>query len=230
MSLVSTVKGKYYWAKQKPLFWANLLLAALTWLVVCVYPGPLTDAGPSDTRIRVWAMFLQLLGAWFVWYDLTGTAREFGKGGLIGGTWAWLKAAIGTQTISAPLVTSGAVFLGGRVRASARRTPPPESSPEVRLDALEFNLSRIDNDLSDALREIDANAAMHSEGLTAERRAREAANKALDEKLQRSIVGNYSCLLFGALWVAVGIVLSSLSPEIAKAAAGQWSQVWKALY
>lgn len=229
MNLTGFIRGRWSWAKQKPLFWGNLALLGITLLVMFAYPGPITEAGPSDARLRIWGMLLQLLGAYTVWHDLTSAARVFGKGGFITSTWEWLKKCLGTQHIAVGCMTGSAACIGGRASCTQRRAAPADAPIEARLEALEFNLARVDDDLSAAIREIDENASMHSTKLSEERQAREAADLALENRLQDTIVGNYAVLAFGALWLVAGIVISTLAPEIVKTVAGQWPQVWKAI-
>lgn len=229
MNLAGFIRGRWSWAKQKPLFWGNLALLAITLQIIFAYPGPITDTGPSDIRLRIWGMFLQLLGAYTVWHDLTRSARAFGKGGFLKSTWEWLKKCLGARHIVSACATGSIGIIGGRARVTQRRSPPADVPIDARLEALEFNLARIDDDLSAALREIDENTSKYSTKLSEERQAREAAVRALESRLQDAIVGNFTVLAFGALWVVVGIVISTLAPEIVKVVAGQWTQVWTAM-
>ena len=61
--LAAFVRRKWRWAREKPYAWASLALVAGTFIVLFVWPGP------SDTRLRLWSLGLQLIGAWNVWHD-----------------------------------------------------------------------------------------------------------------------------------------------------------------
>lgn len=225
-SPINFLRVKWCWAKEKPLVWASLALLTGTVLFVFMLPGPVTDAGPSDFRIRAWAMILQVIGAWTVWHDLTNSARTFGKGEVLKGTWEWLKAGIFGRTITLQADASSHYLVGGRARLIQRRAITPDAPTEVRLAALEYNLQKIDDDLTSAYTEIDVSAAALKGQIGEESKKREEAHSKLEGRLKDAIVGNYGMLLFGAWWVLIGIVLSSLSPEIARIAAGQWAKVW----
>lgn len=223
------IKAKWAWASEKPLFWANLVLAGLTALWIFVYPGPNTEAGPSDFRIRTWGMFLQLLGAVTVWLDLTDSARKFGKGGFLKSTWKWLKAGIFGRTITLHVAGSQHTITGGKARIKQRRTIDPRSPIDSRMEALEYNLNKIDEDLTGAYKEIADSASELKEQIKSETANRQEAHKGLQKDLQEAIVGNYTKLAFGAAWVVVGIVISAWAPELAKMVAGQWSAVVRAI-
>lgn len=226
---LGALRAKWAWAAEKPLFWANLILTSGTLLWVFIYPGPITEAGPSDFRLKTWGMFLQLLGAYTVWHDLTSAAQAFGKGGFLKGTWEWLKAGLFGRTLAVHGSASGSVTFSGSARAKQRRDTPSSAPIESRVEALEFNLSRLDDELSLAFKTIEEGAAKFNQQLREESKKREEAHKELEKSLQDAIAGNYSVLAFGAFWVVIGIVVSALAPEIAKIVAGQWPQVWAAM-
>jgi hypothetical protein len=48
-------------------------------------------------------------------------------------------------------------------------------------------------------------------------------------RVESATAGNYSVLLFGAVWLGAGVVLATWAPEIAKIVAGQAMEVWKAI-
>lgn len=48
-------------------------------------------------------MLLQLIGVFTVWFDLTSTARKFGKGGFVRRTLPWLQAFFGRDVVLATI-------------------------------------------------------------------------------------------------------------------------------
>jgi len=227
---LSIIQGRFRIAKENPLLWYSLLLTAGTAIAVWFWPAPVTDASPSDFRIRFWGMTLQLIGAWTVWHDLTDSARKFGKTSLLANTIEWAKRLIfghghavgGTFAVTAD---SCASFQG-----KARKPQPPDGSPwESRIETLEYNLSKVDEELSQAFRQITDTETKLKDQIKEESKKREEAHKEIQKDLHEAIVGNYATLVFGAFWVAIGIVVSALAPEIAKVVAGQWSVVWRTM-
>lgn len=90
---MSGIKQKLSWAKQKPLFWRNIVFAATLVVVIWLWPAP----NASDIRVRLLGMVLQLVGILTAWHDLTAAARHFGKGGPLSffvNTWKWMKIGI----------------------------------------------------------------------------------------------------------------------------------------
>lgn len=226
--LTAFVRRKWQWACEKPHAWAWLALAAGTIGVVCVWPGPVVQGVPSDTRLRLWALALQLIGAWTVWHDLTGTALKHGHPGIIRGTLDWLRAGLlGPKTI----VSVGEAFeLSDALSARGRTRWPvdPTLSVEQRVARLERNQELVDGELDSAFREIDLRDMQAMTRSKEEAGKREAAVRELRDQIRDSAIGNFPILAFGAWWLFIGTVLSALAPEIVRVVAGQWAAVWQA--
>jgi len=96
----------------------------------------------------------------------------------------------------------------------------------VRVAALEANLAQIDADLDSAFREIDERTSELKTKISTEAAAREHSINEVKRSLESTATGNYAPLAFGAFWLFVGVVLATLAPEIALAAAGRWGELW----
>ncbi len=146
---------KWGWAKQKPFFWWSLLLAGVTLVLVFVSPGPILFTGPSDLRLRLWGLGLQLIGVATVWSDLTSTARKFGRDGIIRAIVDWLKAFLAQhRVIEVPLAEM--MVAADTVRAKVRRPIVSTAPLPDRVTAVEINIQKIDQDLDTVHKEIDA--------------------------------------------------------------------------
>jgi len=222
---MSWIKRKWSWAKQKPLFWSNLLFLAAVVAVIWVWPAP----NASDLRVRLLGMVLQLVGIATVWLDLTDAARHFGKGGAISflvSTGKWLKAGIFGSNVTLDVHSGRMIVRGGRPRLKVRRTISPESPLPERIAALEALATQIDADLDNAFKEIEERASELKTKISTEAAAREHSINDVKRSLESTTTGNYAPLAFGAFWLAVGVVLATLAPEIALAAAGRGSEVF----
>jgi hypothetical protein len=228
-SIIGFIQRKWAWACQNKLFWANIALALITVAVIFVWPGPVVSGTPSDFRLRAWGMFLQILGAYVVWHDLTGTAREFGADGILRRNWIWLKAGLGFPTVISGM--SGAALTGATMSGRMRTRPAIDNNAvlERRVAVLERYVKDIDSDVDGAFAEISQKERELSGKIDAHAGALRATIDANEARLKKAMVGNYSALLFGAVWAFVGIVLSGVASEIAKLVAHQYQAVWMAL-
>ena len=219
------IKRKWSWAKQKPLFWGNLFVIASVAVVIWVWPAP--DA--SDFRVKLLGMVLQLVGILTVWHDLTAAARHFGKGGPViffTSTGKWLKAGLCGATIQ---VSGAAAILSpfcGSGRFKARQPIDRDAAMADRIAALETLAAQIDADLDSAFKVIDERSSELKAKISAEAAVRENSINDVKRSLENTATGNYAPLAFGAFWLAVGVVLATLAPEIVLAAAGRWSELW----
>lgn len=220
------IKRKWSWACQNKLFWANIALVIGTWAFVFTWPAPTVAGTPSDFRLRAWGMFLQLLGAYTVWHDLTGTAREFGAGGLLQRNLAWLKAGLGLGRVVLSASGTAISSTSGSGRIRQRPAMDKNASLDERIAVLERYVEYIDIDVAGAFAELTQQKHELSAKIDEKARVLQAAIRSTEVRLKNALVGNYSVLLFGAAWLFVGIVLSSVAPEIAKLVAGDYRIVW----
>lgn len=159
-------------------------------------------------------MALQLIGAYTVWHDLTASARNFGKNSLLANTLTWAKRLLFGHVNSGVASFAITFGIGAGGRASSRKPPPPDGSPlESRIEALEYNLSKVDEELSQAFKQITESESKLKNQISEESRKRDEAHKELQNDLQDAIVGNYAVLVFGAFWVVIGILISTLAPD-----------------
>ena len=219
------IKRKWSWAKQNPLFWCNFVFIAASVAVIWAWPAP----EASDFRVKLLGMVLQLVGILTVWHDLTAAARHFGKGGplsFFASTGKWLKAGLfgATIQVSGAASISSSCFGTGRIKA---RQPIDPSAPVLeRVTALEALAVQIDAGLDNAFKEIDERTSELKSKISAEAAAREHSINDVKRSLENTATGNYAPLAFGAFWLAVGVMLATLAPEIALAATGRWVELW----
>ncbi len=138
---MSWIKRKWSWAKQKPLFWWNIVFAATLVAVIWLWPAP----NAPDLRVRLLGMALQLVGIVTVWLDLTDAARHFGKGGPLSffvNSWEWLKIGIFGQkriAVSSCAEAGYDIFAG---RGKLRQPIDPSAPVLERVTTLEVSLLR----------------------------------------------------------------------------------------
>ena len=212
------IRRKIVWAKSNPLFWWNLWLVAATLYILFFWKHKTGD----DSFIRYWSLLLQLVGAGTVWHDLAGSARDFGAAAILRRNLMWLKAGLGIPTVVTVTARGGiAAARGGTVLVTTRRAPG--QSIEERLTALEAHIDRLDDKSVEAFalikqKEREAIAKIQD---TKSEVMREIS--ATNERLKGALVGNYPLLAFGSFWLVVGILFSSLTPELSKIGISQKS-------
>ncbi|NMM11913.1 MAG: hypothetical protein HHJ17_00010 [Rhodoferax sp.] len=215
------VKSKWLWAKQNPLFWVNAILFGVAVAAVYIWPAP----AESDFRVRTLGMLLQLIGVGTVWFDLTSTARSFGKTGLMFRTWTWIKAGFAGRTVNIGVAAMSSASATASGRMTVRWPMNASASQLDRIDAVEKNLTKIDEDIQAVFTEIDRNAIDMKERILNESNERTSAIGVVRRDLEEAAAGNFPFLVFGAVWLGIGVVLATWSPEIVKVVAGKWSVV-----
>lgn len=222
------LRRKTIWVVQGKLVWWNLILIGITALALR-YPGPVVDGAPSDFRLRVWAMVLQGVGAYIVWRDLVGSADDFGATGVFRSTLEWVKSGLGFPTT---VQGSASIQLNSAMSAALGQVRPiidPTADVKHRLHTLEEYVRHLDTAISGHAVAAQKNKdELRHEIATARSELKQLISE-LDQKLKNSMIGSYPLLLFGAWWVLIGMMLSSLAPDLAKLAAGQYCALWKAL-
>lgn len=211
---------KWAWAKKNPLFWANFLLVVISVLLI-LKPGPALASGHSDLCLRIWAMLLQLIGILTVWFDLTSTARMFNKdkASFLSNTLVWLKSFF-DQSVVIMTVTGTAGLPRLRARRKERQPLQPNAPLPDRVATLEINVKKIDEDLDAAYQEIDKRADELNARIAAESRQRDRAIREVNTSLEGVATGNFATLVFGVVWLAIGVMLATLAPEIVKIVGG----------
>ncbi len=217
--LNTRVRRRWRWAGENPLFWWNLALVGGVAAILWTWPSN----GASDFWLRVLGMALQIIGVLAVWHDLTSAARQFGRDGIMLRTWRWLKAGFSNRTIT--MEGSFHVSCDMSARMKRRRQFDSTAPLDERVKALEVNFGYLDEDLGELEQGVDRQKEEWTKAVKDEAASREREITGVKESIESAVAGNYPILLFGAWWLFVGIVIASLAPEIALAAAGRWEEL-----
>ncbi len=189
------------------LFWACVALIVMSLAVL---------ATTREPCIRWWGLVLQFLGVISVLRELRGAQQQFGKPGLRELARQW-KA--GWPTNEPVILSVGGVAAStsvGSVKATVRAAMKPDAPLEERLVAVERNLQYIDQDVRQVERELREESHTRAEADRAETSARTSADESLGRQLAEAAAGSVHFSMFGLVWLAVGMVLSTIAPELAK--------------
>ncbi|WP_157731124.1 hypothetical protein [Variovorax sp. HW608] len=206
--------------------WPSAIFSVLTLALIVWWPGPRTICQAPDLGLRVWGMLLQLIGAWTVWADLTSTAGQFGKTGIAKRFFLWLREPFrkaSTSIVAAGVSATGAA--GAFANATIRRNPLPGRGIEERFAAVEFNIEQLTKELTETNRSIQTLGAKQRAELADTTARLQSELGSVRASLEETATGNYPKLLFGLVWLAVGIVVATLSPELLRAGAEGRSRV-----
>lgn len=215
------------WVRRHPLAWVTLAFALVTVVLLFVWPGPLLpDGRASDTRLRAWALLLQLLGTITVLDDLVGRAKGAGHPGPARATVNWFREGLlGTRPIKGSVASlESTVFLTVGMSAHLKVTG---KSVDRRIEILEEQVTQLEKSAGALRADLDATAKALRVELKQERQERQDQMDALQRVLRNAATDNFEALYLGALWVIVGTVLSTLSAEIVALIAGQGAAVWR---
>lgn len=182
-------------------------VAASTWF-------PLDPEG----RFRAAGFLMTLAGVALVAHGIAQTQRQFMTTTIRSRAIQWAKRLLPLLMPARPIHGSGAVTLPMftvQGHGSVRVVPENPLSVESRIEAIEQNLKRIDERMTQTesrfeadLRAVTVQLQKHSD---AHRRDLEAVRLQVKEQS----TGNLDWEIVGAVWVVVGQLMDSFSPELA---------------
>jgi len=192
----------------------RLLWPCLSVPIACAFPLILSSA--AEPLVRMTGLFLQLLGILTVVYGIERTRNFFGRPSLVQSAAAWLAefpSIRGGTPTRIEVSNAGSVLVSGRL--SVRHRAGPNANLEDRVRVLEGNVEGLENSRDELQGQLDqANQRLDRE-LAEERQDRGLQIKALGAQLETSQTGDLGVSLIGAIWLMMGLVLSTSSDEIA---------------
>jgi len=195
------------WLAEANYTWLALGVTASALLVSILYP--------SEKVIRYAGLILQLLGIGTVIWGISLTRALFGHPSFAAKALSWLQHC--------PLLKRNVVFgagmaaiavIGGKARAYQSHSPGPDATIDQRLDSLERNIQLIHERITGTENEMDEELRKTADAIKSEARSRENEDRGLHEKLEATGTGGVHISAIGALWLFVGVVLSTASQEI----------------
>ena len=214
MSLTERVRAFNRWLFIDPSpIWLAILAPGVTLLVA----WPVTTS--SESRVRIAGFLVTLLGGALVLKGITGTQHLFNKPRLYRRVTAWLRrlppifARRGIIHAAGFAVTASATV---SARGHVRVNPKDPSSVSSRVDAIEENLRRVDDRISQVETRVDQEVKSVRELVDSERSERARGHPTLDARLEEAAAGDLDLELVGVWWLIVGQVLGSFPEEIGR--------------
>jgi hypothetical protein len=209
-TLFSWFRALWFWLTEPRHFW-------LATFVVAIALGFTLGRGVTEQEVRITGMLLQILGIGTVAWGIRETRALFGRPTLMAQFRAWLHRfpAYGGRVVSASTnitVPGASLHARGYVTTVARSN----ASVEERIDTLEKKVKLIHERIDQTQIEVDQMFRSHTDLLRQEEHTRAREDQSIREKLEVSEMGGLKISAMGALWLFVGVTLSTAAPEIAR--------------
>jgi hypothetical protein len=199
---------------QRVLSWLSEGLRLIAGVVVVVVLLAIALQLATERTERFVGLLFQLLGLGAIVLDVVQTKRLFGLPGFAAGTLDWLRRFPKRGHHIAP--GAGRVSATSSVGAFAQvRKDPKDQSVEERLAALEANVSTVYDDISGIHHSLGMEVDQREAAVRKEQHEREQSVREVRELLERSRTGGLELSFWGAVWIAIGIILTTFPVEIA---------------
>lgn len=200
----------WQWVAEGKIVFIGLLVIFIA-IALCFYPWC------SETSIRLAGCALQLLGVIFAIRGLLKMRVHFGQPPLLQNFIDWWKRFPKWKKTIVISAGSAATSLGGLSARLEVWTPDkPDHSIEKRFAGLLNNVNRlktIQDEHTDSIARIEANL---------DRYKKEAVdnNKKTEDRIKKELellhTSDFLSSLIGLVWLAVGVFLSTMAPELFK--------------
>jgi hypothetical protein len=207
--LLAWLKAILHWLVEWRLF-------CLGFFVVAAPVGFIVFVCAGEAVIRIAGMVLQLLGIGTVAWGIHITRKEFGHSSVFT---VWRKrlnrfpafgdnGATGSANITLPLMT-----VSGRGYSSV--SAGTNLTIDARIQALEENLKLVNDRVSHTQNEMDQGFRKQTDALKQEQQIRSDEDQHIRAKMELTNTGGLHISAMGALWLAIGVIMSSIPSELA---------------
>lgn len=194
--------------------------AKYAWLLFVIIGGALFLSfrpHTSEFHIRLIGLVLQILGICTVIWGIGETRALFGHPSFTSKAKAWLgRFPLLNRGVFVAASNLAVTFSVGKARAYVTSGAGQNPSVENRLDAIEKNITSIHERIDQTYKEMDDEFRKVGEVLMQEKQSRQAEDNVIRDKLEATGTGGLHISAIGAACLFVGVVLSTLAPEIAK--------------
>jgi len=170
--------------------------------------------GASERSIRFVGGGLQVLGIGTVAWGISLTRKQFGHQPIYVWFYSWLRRCPlirRTAHLNGSGITMG-ISVSGRLTEVF--TPSPDASVEERLSAVERGMGTVQKRIGHAEAQIDQEIRDTHNKIAVEARAREGGDRETMSALESASTGGVHVSAIGALWLFVGVILSTASSEL----------------
>jgi outer membrane murein-binding lipoprotein Lpp len=199
------------WLCEARLFWlaAGVVIAAMLYVA---------RKGFTEPEIRITGLVLQILGIGTVAWGIRETRMLFGRPDIFRLSRDWMRrfpvyggrVVTGSVNITVPGATARAHSGGVSVSVG------PNVTVQARVEALEKKVHYLNERIDQTQAKMDQKARAQRQALEQEQQTRTREDHELRAMLEVTETGGLHISLMGALWLFVGITMSTAAPELAK--------------
>ena len=173
--------------------------------------------GATEIQFRFTGLVLQWLGLGTVVHGIEETRMLFGHPNIVQ---LLLEKLLRFPRLRRDVfihVGSGVITTDvGSVTAYGWRNIDPAAPIEAQVAALTQNMEHIKQRLDQMQKDVDSKISKHSVALHEEKKEREQGDKKLSMILEAAETGGLHISLMGVFWLAIGLLLTTFSPEISQ--------------
>lgn len=209
--IVAWLNALFHW------FFKELRLELIALSVVCIAVFIAFCTGASEPKIRLTGLILQWLGLLTVVDGIQKTRKLFGCPSLL----QLLREKVARfprwRRDAFVHVGTGAMIAScGSATAHVWSNIDPAAPIEERVNALTRNVERMNERIIHIQKENDAELRKHTESLRQEQESRKEGDDQLNMRLEAAETGGLHISFIGVIWIFLGLILSTVSPEIAQ--------------
>jgi hypothetical protein len=213
-----TIAAHCSWLTEEWWPWIAVGIAVGVPLVAYLLPGEL------EPRVRLAGMVLQLCGIGTVAWGIRKTRRFFGEKSYRERVREYWGRRPGDRTSAltghAMPAEAGDFSIGtGDV---GWQITTPEAQPHEKIAALESNVERMRKALRDGEHHLKEEARKRVASIDAERQGRERGDEEVRGVIREAAAGGLDLSAMGVVWLFIGVILGTASPEIAQLFPARW--------
>lgn len=204
------------WFRSVVTWLAEARHALLSIAVVAIAVSVVHLAGWSEPAIRLTGMSLQLLGVGTVAWGIAETRSLFGHASLMSAATLWIRrfprysprVTLGYQRVQLQPIK-------GHAYGAAGPLPELNRTVEERLTAVGQAAEQLSGKIVGLQRKLEEHARSVEQALTQESSQRLHSIAGVLGRLETTATGGIHITAIGAVWLFVGVMFGTLSPELA---------------
>lgn len=171
----------------------------------------------TEPCIRIFGMGLQLLGVISIIWGISETRELFGEPSFFRIIKNKVVSMLSKRNITIH-PDSGHIKMTGNSPRISQRNSPFGNNPTLkeRVLSLEKNIYFINDDIKKLQEEMDIQGSDIHKRINDKTKLLQTEIEQINKKLKESATGGIHISALGAIWFFIGILLSSLAPELAK--------------